>query len=573
MKKDMIQKLQEAYGHFISVYTQAELSGESYIGTGQEALHLLAEEFKIGRITMELTAPPNPMESEGLKKKRIIYDADCPIENSPSEVYSYRSGEGGQVIYSFYSFPDHSFDEMTHQNLQTISELLFSYGGRARLGELVVKLLMNDHLTGISNLKGFLIHVQSLIQSCQISQFDAYILNIKNFKYVNKIVAHEKGSQCNGGDLVIRQYAQCLLTFCKEGENVARLGGDNFVALIRRERTEQFREFISDIELSIMTDSGERLISLGAVAGVYEIPDTIKEASEIMMPISVAFQAAKQILHKSYAYFSEELSQMILDGQKVLVDFSECLNKGEFVPYFQPKFFVEDDTLCGAEALARWKHKGEIIPPICFIPMLERDSTICRLDFEILGQTCDYIGKLLERGIKPVRISVNFSRWNLKNANLIKEVMQVLEQYHVPAQYIEVELTETVDAEEYATLTDVVAEFKKNGIATSIDDFGTGYSSLNLLKNLDVDVLKMDRSFIMEIGNKNEGHKDRVLISNIINMANALNMKVIAEGVETLEQKKFLEKCHCDMIQGFLYSKPLPLVEFDEMISKYSIDR
>ena len=566
MSEKNINDLQIAYDHFVGVYTYSELSASGYAEKGQDALSKLTDYLRIARIEFNLTAPPNPMSPEGETHFNILYHSGKSSENSPSVIQEFRTDEGGLVVYSFYCLEGESFDEIERMNIHKISELLFAYGGRARLGDMVSQLIMHDYLTGIPNLKHFLMHIGSVIASGEVQKYDAYYMNVKNFKYVNKIVQSGKGNNYSSGDAVMVQYARRLASFCEGNEMVARLGGDNYVAFILRERSARFREFISDIEISIMTDSGERLISLGVVAGIYEIPADIIQPSSVMMPISIAYQAAKQIHHKPFEYYTEELNRRILDGQKVLVDFMKCLSQGEFVPYFQPKFCVQDDSLCGAEALARWRHKGDLIPPLRFIPALERDGTICRLDFEMLKQTCDYVAKLLEDGRNPVRISVNFSRWNLKNPNLVQDVADVLNNYHVPPKYIEIELTETVDAEEYATLTRIVSEFKKLGVATSIDDFGTGYSSLNLLKDLDVDVLKMDQSFINEIGNENEGFKDRVLFTNVINMANALNMEVIAEGVETLEQKEFLKQSNCDMIQGFLYSKPLPMEEFDAML-------
>ncbi len=549
----------EGYKELLEVFINTPMNLEAYFAVSQRALESLADALVVGKVEVLLDIPSNPILPEGHKEQRELFLHEAGFEeDSYSETYS--TTEQGTATYTFYAKKGEVFTENNKKELHHLTLLLYGFGGRARMGQMLQHIITHDIVTGAPNLRTFINHIFELTEKKMICEYDAYFLNTKNFKYVNKIVKYQQG------DIVMMKYASKLQEFLEGDEMVARIGGDNYVALIHRERSKDFQEYFSGIEIVIDTDMGTRTVVLGAVAGVYEIKEEVTTSADVMMPMSMALQAAKHILHKDIVYYTPELSQKILDGQKVMLDFEDCLEKGEYVVYLQPKIRVEDEKVCGAEALARWIHEGQMVSPATFIPALEKDGTICKLDFEILRQVCVLIKKWVSEGKDPGKISVNFSRWHLRNTNLVEDVIEMLDEYGVDPKYIELELTETMDLEEYAMMARCAEQFKKIGIATSIDDFGTGYSSLNLLKNLEVEVLKIDRNFIKEIGNQNEGKKDRVILSSIINMAKAMDMQVLAEGVETAEQKQFLKEANCDMIQGFLYSKPLPVDEFEKMV-------
>ena len=549
----------EGYKELLEVFVNTPMDLEAYFTALQKALESLADALAVGKVEVLLDIPSNPILPVGQAERRVLFQSKDGFGDD-SYFETYTTMEQGTATYTFFAKNGQYFAEENKKELHHLTLLLVGFGGRARMGQMLQHIITHDIVTGVPNLRTFIERIFELTEKKAICKYDAYFLNTKNFKYVNKIVKYQQG------DIVMMKYASKLMDFIDGDEIVARLGGDNYVALIRRERSEDFQKYISGIEIVIDTEMGMRSIVLGAVAGVYEIKEEVSSSADIMMPISMAMQAAKHILHKDIVYYTPELSQKILDGQKVMLDFDESLEKGEYVVYLQPKIRVEDEQVCGAEALARWIHEGQMISPATFIPALEKDGTICKLDFEILRQVCVIIKRWVSEGKDPGKISVNFSRWHLRNINLVEDVIKMLEEYDVDPKYIELELTETMDLEEYAMMARCAERFKKIGIATSIDDFGTGYSSLNLLKNLEVEVLKIDRDFIKEIGNQNEGKKDRVILSSIINMAKAMDMQVLAEGVETVEQKQFLKEVNCDMIQGFLYSKPLPVDEFEKMV-------
>ena len=203
-----------------------------------------------------------------------------------------------------------------------------------------------------------------------------------------------------------------------------------------------------------------------------------------------------------------------------------------------------------------------------YIPVLEHEGSIGRLDLYVFEKVCEDINRWLSMGLAPVRVSVNFSKLHLQNNDLSRQVMEIIQKYNIDPKYIEIELTEMTGAEDFTALNAFVQKMKSVGIATSIDDFGTGYSSLNLLKDLDVDVIKLDKSFFTNIGDQDRGAStDRTVVKNIVRMVNELEMETVSEGVETHTQAEFLREISCNTAQGFLFDRPLPRDEYEKRLS------
>lgn len=511
----------------------------------------------IGKVDIEIRVPKTTISPEGIDAKWVYYDSGKDVEEKPYECCNITI-EGGTCKNLFYPYKGHTFTDKEKQQMDSIGRLLFTIETKLRYAGLFEDAMKHDMLTGAANTQSFLSHVNALIKEGKIAFYDGFYFNIRNFKYVNKISSMEEGDAC------IRQYAQKLMGMCVEGELIGRIGGDNFIALVKRERSKAFADTLSGVEILVHANNGDRMVKLGAIIGIYEIPNDVKAASEIMMPMSMAYQSAKQILHKDYVYYNEDMAQKIMDGQQVMVNFDEALAKNEFVIYLQPKIDMQTSKVCGAEALARWIHNGEVVPPAKFIPPLEKDGTICRLDFEMLRQTCKTLQNWKRLNIDPLKISVNLSRWHLMEPDTFEKILSIVSQYDFELSDLEFEITETVDNEEYDSMTRLLKDLRSKGFTTSIDDFGTGYSSLTMLKDFNLDVVKLDRAFISKIGDELEGNKDRVLVANVINMAKELEMQVLAEGVETEAQRDFLVSANCDMVQGFYYSKPLDVASFEK---------
>jgi EAL domain-containing protein (putative c-di-GMP-specific phosphodiesterase class I) len=284
----------------------------------------------------------------------------------------------------------------------------------------------------------------------------------------------------------------------------------------------------------------------------------------------VALHTARHIEKKPYVFCSEKIKERIYTEKKFVTDFDRAIKRGEFKAYYQPKVNTADYTIVGAEALVRWDCEDRIILPGEFVPIYERNGMICQLDFYVFEQVCKDIRDWLDRGIEPVRISMNFSRKHLSNPNLPDDIMSILEKYNVDSKYIEIELTETVDEEETEKIVCFMKEMKKRNVSMSVDDFGTGYSSLNLLRSFPVDVLKIDKSFI-----DTQEETDKIVLSNIIRMANQLCMNVVAEGVETVGQMEYLLQMNCNVVQGYLFDKPMQRELFEQRLlaGKYNLEK
>lgn len=235
----------------------------------------------------------------------------------------------------------------------------------------------------------------------------------------------------------------------------------------------------------------------------------------------------------------------------------------EFVVYFQPKVSISDMRIAGAEALVRWNCNGQILPPVKFIPFCERTGLVIDIDFYVLEETCKKMRQWMEEGLELVRVSVNFSKYHFNESGVAERIFDVIQKYGVPAEYLEVEFTETAYLDKEELLESTVDKLRSYGIRSSIDDFGSGYSSLNLLQNMDFEVVKLDKSLL---GKGVENHKAKKVISSIIHMAKELEMEVLAEGVETDEELKLLRELKCDIVQGFLFDKPLPVEEFEKRL-------
>lgn len=525
------------------------------------AIAFLEKDIPIGRMDVKIYVSANSMQPEGERIKAVLYQMGKK-ERRASLHFAFKTDVGGRTAFDIYAPLEYTYSEEEKRNLEFVAKQLFVFIGRARAASLFERTLVEDGLTGIPNLTTFYAHGSRLIAKGKLSRYDALHFNVRNFKYINKRVSYQ------GGDHIMIQYAQAVCGFLIEDEMIARLGGDNYVALIRRDRTKDFLKYLQEITVEVDTSAGIQEINLQAVSGIYEIEGHVKKMGDVMNAISIAMQAAKQVYKQEYVYYTPELSRRILYEKKVAQEFVENMADGKFVTYLQPKINLKDNTIYGAEALARWKYQGKVVKPERFIPMLEKDGAVCVLDFEILRQACTVISNWKKRGKEPIRISVNLSNWNLHSKTLVKDIMDILQEYEVEPEYIEIELMESMDSRGYTIMAELYKELKKQGITTSIDNFGMGFSSLSMLKELELDVLKLDKKMIADIEDDEEGCKNRVMIQNIIGMAKKMNMKVLAEGVETTKQRDFLIQADCDIAQGFLYAKPLRIEEFERRIFK-----
>ena len=518
-------------------------------------IHLIADDLHMGRFDIRIDAPASLYDSEGYL---IDYPVYCGKEGygTPPLQFPYETYEHGHILIRVFPQKDYQWNEQEKEELDTLARNVFFICGRARLIELLKKIRVTDNMTGIPNLQGFHEFADEVKARGEMPLYHAVCVNIKNFNYINRTIATKRSNE------ILREYARYVIRHLREDEIFARTAGDNFLGLIRNENIDDFLEFISKV--NIHADAESKFIQVGSRTGVYDIQigDTI---GDVKGYIEAALNMARQ-QNEDVAFFEHSMMERMLKDKEISAIFPMAIKREQFEVYYQPKVNINEQKLCGCEALVRWYRNGKMIQPMEFIPVLEREGTVCTLDFYVLDKVCKAIRSWIDRGIKPVRVSTNFSKAHLKNPALADKIFATIDKYAVDPQFIEIELTEMSGYDNYENLAQFIKAMRERGVHTSIDDFGTGYSSLNLLTDLDVDTVKLDKSYSIRLDNNEE--KTKILIRNIVNMVHDLGFKVIAEGVETDAQADFLREIGCSTVQGYLYDKPLPLDQFEQRLEK-----
>lgn len=519
----------------------------------RRAICHISKQLHLGRLDISFTSPVSIYEPNGIHENIEVYKHIDGCSEYDKYSKEYQTEKKEHAIFCAYPTIEYIWTESEQQALAFLFDNLFVFMEHARLLELKRKAIITDAMTGMPNTTGLMQFGERLMQQNVLSEYTGMYINIKNFKFINKSLGSRQG------DLFLREYCHTINSFLKNDEIFARLGGDNFIALIKNTSVEPFLDYISNISLSGQVNGETVDFDIEARIGVY--PTSKGETmQDIMNGATIAFNIARKSTNHNYIWFRPQMMEKIMHTKEISSVFPSALRNHEFTVYYQPKVLLSNNSLCGCEALVRWIKDGKIMSPMDFIPVLEQEGTICKLDFYVLEQVCQDLRRWLDSGINPVKISVNFSKIHLHNKKLATDIISIIEKYDINTKYIEIELTEMSGYEDYTALSVFVNDMKRHGISTSIDDFGTGYSSLNLLKDLNVDIIKLDKSFLnIEARSKNE----EIVIRNIINMINELEMEAIAEGVETTEQADFLKDVNCHMAQGFLYDRPLPHDEFE----------
>lgn len=300
--------------------------------------------------------------------------------------------------------------------------------------------------------------------------------------------------------------------------------------------------------------------------GVYLLGEEDIPVEEMYDRASMAAESCKHKYMENIAYYDEKMARRILGEQEVMNEAEKALETEQFEVYLQPKIHMKNEEMCGAEALCRWRHpKKGVISPGKFVPVFENNGFIGKLDFYMWERTCQLLRRWLDGGLEPKPISVNVSRANLYHPNLLANLMNLLHKYGIPPRLLQLELTESAFMDDQEMMIQKVEQLQQNGFTVLMDDFGSGYSSLNTLKDIPVDILKVDMKFLGEATGDGDDKSERILAS-VVRMAAWLGLEVIIEGVETGAQRNFLENIGCEYAQGYFYAKPMPWQEYEEML-------
>ncbi len=414
-----------------------------------------------------------------------------------------------------------------------------------------------DSLTGIADYQRLNIRGTSLQRRRKLSLFTAVLVNIRDFKYLNQRFG------TRNGDIILRKFAQRINGLLKRGEFVARTGNDNFLILIYKDRVDNLLGAFDNITMFLQTDDGREEIGIPVRCGIYDIVDG-DNISEVTNRCSAAINKARLSNETHVVRFEKSMLDNLVHEKGVLASYRNGILRKEFTAYYQPKVDINTNTLVGAEALIRWIKDGKLVPPGMFIPILEKEGFVPELDMYVFDKVCQDIKHWEKDGYKPVRISSNFSKLHLKNPNFADEIIEIANKYDIDYKYLDVEITESSGYSDFDALMTFIKRMKEVGISVSMDDFGTGYSSLSMLRDVDVDIVKIDKSFV-DIVTKGDELGTR-FFKNVVKMIHDLERDTVSEGVETKQQIEILKKTECHVAQGYYYDKPLPEQEFFERV-------
>ena len=422
-----------------------------------------------------------------------------------------------------------------------------------------------DELTGLPNrqlLKDRL--EQQLVQTRRENQSGAMLfLDLDRFKEINDEFGHA------AGDVVLTQAAERIVSEVRDTDTVARLGGDEFVIVMPHLEGDNTLRMTASRILARLTEPfsvhGTNHF-LSASVGIVVFPEDGDSVDTLLKNADSAMYRAKEAGRSRFEFFSKKLNSESRRKIELERDLRSAFDEGKMEVYYQPQFELSDNSVCGAEALMRWKHESRgKIPPAEFIQLAEDSGLIVELGRWIVDQTCADLRNIMNRGLHPGSMSINVSTRQLSNSDFPGDVLDALQRYDIHPGYLQLEVTETTVAQNKDTAVDTLNILRNAGVQIAIDDFGTGYSSLSYLQQLPFDLIKIDKSFIDLIGS---GGNSENICRTIIKMAHELGKKAIAEGVETQEQADFLAESGCDCVQGYFYSHPLPQKEFLEFVEK-----
>ncbi|MCL2018506.1 MAG: EAL domain-containing protein [Oscillospiraceae bacterium] len=414
-----------------------------------------------------------------------------------------------------------------------------------------------DPLTGGPSLERFIENVRTIFDSTapETHTYAMISMDINKFRAVNDHLGYEEGNK------ILAKLAVLIERSLTEGETFTRKNADSFCILIN---------YVSDIDIfgridTIISDVYYQIEEFKLILsfGICKVDDLTMDARSLIDRADLARRTIKGNNESSYAFFDNNMLNKIREEKRIENVMEYALESNEFKVYLQPKYDLNNHSLIiGAEALVRWFRGGKMIPPGGFIPIFEKNGFITKIDKFVFEEVCKQQKIWLNRGFDMRTISVNMSRMNLQEPHFVRDLYDICTKYNVPTKYFEIEITESVAFENLETLTRVFNELKNYGFHISIDDFGTGYSSLNMLKNLPVDVLKIDRSFLSDAKNERANN----IISHVISLALSLHMKTICEGIETEEQVNLLSSLRCDMAQGFYFARPMPIEDYEKLL-------
>lgn len=509
------------------------------------------------------------------------------VKNGEPIFMRYRLGGRSQLLYGvslqvngwyLLSILSTDFIQAQAQHLTGVSLMLFAFivllfgllvlymfRLRAYSNYQLFKTAFVDNLTGVDNLNRmiqlFPDRVRGVKESAALAIFD-----ILKFKAINDMLGYERGNQ------ILQRVALVLQANLTSGEHVCRSAADNFVLLLSFNDRKDLRARLNHLITLVRRDctAAETFMMVNSVFGVYELAEPVPFYIALDRA-RLALENAKRSSAKEVQFYDEKDRHRILRERQLEGMMEQALADGSFALMLQPKIGFQSGRMEGAEVLVRWYQPDRgLVRPDDFIPLFEKNGFILKLDMFILSQSAKLLAKWYHEGKEQVPLSVNFSRLHLNDSRYIPQMSKLVDEHQVPHRLIEVELTETVILNNRELAQSVVRGLHNKGFSVAMDDFGSGYSSLNVLKSLQFDSIKLDKEFL---SGSEQNETARKVVQGAVEMIKSIGATVVAEGVETADQAEFLRRIGCDVAQGYYFSRPLPVKEFEQLLLPRSTEK
>jgi diguanylate cyclase (GGDEF)-like protein len=423
-----------------------------------------------------------------------------------------------------------------------------------------------DALTGLPNRNLLHDRLRQAVYAQRSQRHIAVVfMDLDHFKLVNDSLGHSTG------DRLLKGMAERLRAVLREGDTVGRVGGDEFVLILNDPANEEvvfrtMQRIAAKVAEPIVVDGNELYVTCSAGISLY--PQDGRDVETLLRNADAAMYRAKEHGRSNFQFYTSEMNERVSDRLALENALRRALERREFLLHYQQKVDLRSGEIIGAEALVRWMHpEWGLVRPARFIPIAEETGVIVPLGEWVVHEAARQARAWIDAGLAPGVVSVNLSARQFRQEGLVRTVSRILEETGLEPAALEMELTESMVMHNVESAIATLQGLKSLGIRLSVDDFGTGYSSLSYLKDLPIDTLKIDRAFVRDIGTGSEA-EDGVLAQAIISLGRALNLKVIAEGVETDAQVHFLKRHGCDQVQGFLYGEPVAPVEFARLLAR-----
>jgi diguanylate cyclase (GGDEF)-like protein len=426
----------------------------------------------------------------------------------------------------------------------------------------------HDPLTGLPNRALFKDRFQHAVTIANRTQksLGVMFIDIDRFKAINDSMGHESG------DAVLIEAAKRIRACLRASDTACRIGGDEFTVILERLPSNEHAAQVANRLIQKFSEPmqvGSREIVVTASIGIAVYPGATQDIQRLLRDADAAMHAAKESGRNGYAFYTQEMETRAQESLEYELGLRQALQNREFLVYYQPRVNTATGTVTGAEALLRWQHpRRGLVMPESFIPLLEDTGLVIPVGEWILQQACLQGRRWQDAGHGSFGVSVNLSMKQFRAGTLLNSVRQALEESGLPPRSLELEITETVLVDDAEQALDLMRELKQIGVTLSIDDFGTGYSSLNYLRRFPIDLLKIDGSFIRDV-TRNRG--DAAITTTIAVMAKSLRLGIVAEGVETREQARFLKTIGCHDMQGFLFGGPVPAENFGARLGEMDV--